>query len=62
MNANTILIIVGLFTIAVGIGAFLNPNIARFINSPGGPRIKAVVALITGIIILIISLTVQLPA
>lgn len=62
ISANNILVIVGIFTIVIGIAAFLNPGFARLINAPGGPRIKAVVALIIGIIIFIVGLVVQLPA
>ena len=54
--ANTILIIVGVIVILFGIGAFFNPNFARWINAPGGPRFKAAVAVIVGIILIIISL------
>ena len=52
---NIILIIVGAIVIIIGIAAFLNPNFARIINAPGGPRLKAIIALIAGIIILVIG-------
>lgn len=58
---NIILIIVGAIVIIIGIAAFLNPNFARIINAPGGPRLKAIIALIAGIIILGIGLITQLP-
>ena len=57
---NIILVIVGGIVSIIGIAAFLNPVIARLINFPGGPRLKAIAALIIGIIIIIIGLTVQL--
>lgn len=59
---NTILIVVGLFVTLIGLAAFFNPNFARWINAPGGPRIKAIIAMIIGIIIIIASIIIQLPA
>ena len=53
---NIIIIVVGLIVSLIGIAAFLNPNFAKLINVPGEPRLKAVVALIIGIIILIYGL------
>ncbi len=60
--ANTIVIIVGAIVVLIGLVAFLNPNFARIINAPGGPRMKAIVALIAGVILIIVSLTVQFPS
>ncbi len=61
-TVNLILVIVGIIAILIGIGAFLNPNIARFINAPGaGPRLKAFIASITGIILILIGLLVNIP-
>jgi len=57
---NTILIICGSIVSLFGIAAFLNPNFARWINAPGGPRLKAAIALIVGIIIIIIGLTIEI--
>ncbi len=42
-------------------GLAINPNFARYINAPGGPRLKATIALIVGIIIIIIGLTIEIP-
>jgi len=53
---NIFIIIVGVIISLIGIGAFLNPNFAKLINVPGGPRLKAMVALIVGLIILIYGL------
>ena len=58
---NTILLIVGIIVIIIGISAFINPNFARLINAPGGPRLKAIIALIVGIIIIVISMVIQIP-
>ena len=56
---NMVFLFVGLIVIIIGIAAFFNPNFARIINAPGGPRLKATIALIIGIIFLIISLIIQ---
>jgi uncharacterized membrane protein len=58
---NTILFIVGVIVIIIGISAFIYPNFARLINAPGGPRLKAIIALIVGIVILLIGMLYQLP-
>ena len=60
--ANTILIISGVFVIIIGLAAFINPNFSRLINAPGGPRLKASIALIAGVILLFIGLVIQLPS
>jgi hypothetical protein len=54
-TVNIILIIVGLVVLLFGIGAFFNPNFARWINAPGGPRLKAAIAIVVGIILMIVS-------
>lgn len=58
---NTILLITGIIVTLIGIGAFLNPNIAKIINAPGGARLKALIAMIIGIIFVIISFIVDIP-
>ena len=52
---NTILLMIGIIVILIGIAAIINPNIARIINAPGGPRIKAIVAIIAGLILLVVG-------
>ena len=59
---NIILIIVGALVTLIGLASFLNPNIARLINAPGGPRLKAIIAMIIGVIIIVAGLVIQLPA
>lgn len=59
--ANLITLIIGLIVILIGLAAFFNPNFARIINAPGSPRLKAVIAMVVGVIIIIISLIVQFP-
>jgi hypothetical protein len=56
---NTILIVAGVIVALFGIGAFLHPNLARWINAPGTPIIKAIIALVIGIIIIIVGFVFQ---
>jgi hypothetical protein len=58
---NIILLVAGLIVLFFGIGAFLNPNLARWINAPGGPRLKAIIATIIGIILIVIAFIIKLP-
>jgi hypothetical protein len=60
-TVNIILLVSGAIVLLFGIGAFLNPNIARLINAPGGPRLKAIIALIIGIILVIVSFIYEIP-
>ena len=59
---NTILIVVGVIVVLVGIAAFINPNFSRLINAPGSPRLKAIIAMIVGIVILLVGMIIQLPS
>jgi len=56
---NTILVFSGIIVTLIGIGAWFNPNLARFINAPGNPQVKGLIAAIIGIILLIIGLAFQ---
>ena len=58
---NAILLIVGIIVVLIGLGAFINPNFARLINAPGGPRLKASISFVLGVILILIGLIVQLP-
>ena len=58
---NTILLVSGVIVTLIGVAAFFNPHIARWINAPGGPRLKAIIAMIIGIIIMVIGSIVSLP-
>ena len=60
-TTNIILFISGIIVTFFGIAAFLNPNFTRWINAPGGLRLKAIIAPITGIILVIISFTTEIP-
>ena len=58
---NTILVIVGIFVVIIGLLSFINPTFSRLINAPGGSKLKAIIAFIIGLIIIIIGFIVQLP-
>ena len=60
--ANIILLIAGVIVSVFGIGAFFNPNFARWINAPGSPRLKAMIAIVVGIVLMVVSLVVYLPS
>jgi hypothetical protein len=53
---NYVLILVGVIVSLIGLAAFINPNFARIINVPGGPKLKAIAAIIVGIILLIFGI------
>ncbi|MEM0466230.1 MAG: hypothetical protein QXX20_01310 [Candidatus Thermoplasmatota archaeon] len=58
---NLIIFISGILVTLIGLGAFINPNLARWINAPGAPIIKAIIALIIGIIMIALSVFIQFP-
>ena len=52
-TVNTVLIIVGaLLTLLAALTIFI-PNLSRIINVPGGPRLKAILSIITGLILIV---------
>ena len=58
---NTILLLVGIIVLIIGILAFLNPTIARLINAPGGPKMKAIIAAIIGLFFILLALLIEMP-
>ena len=58
---NYVFLGIGIIVILVGLAALLNPNWSRRINLPGGPRLKSIGAMITGIILIIIGLVIEIP-
>lgn len=58
---NIFMLICGIIVSVIGIGTWINPNLERLINAPGGPRLKGTIALIIGIIIIIIGLMIEMP-
>jgi hypothetical protein len=61
IEANTVFIIIGSLVTILGIIALFVPKLTRIINAPGGPRLKAIIAIITGIIIMLIGIFVEIP-
>lgn len=57
---NTVMLIVGAIVVLFGIVAFFHPNIARWINAPGGPRLKALIAIIAGVGIIFVGLLIEI--
>jgi len=60
-TTNTILLIIGAIVTLIGIGAFINTNLAKLINVPGGPRLKATICTVVGLIIIIIGFAISPP-
>lgn len=58
---NYILITLGVVVAILGVLSIFFPSLTRFINSPGGQRLKSSIAIITGIIIFFIGLLVEIP-
>ena len=52
-----ILPIIGILIIGIGLATLLNPNFSRLINLPGDPRLKAILSIIVGIILIILNYT-----
>lgn len=58
---NTIFLIVGIGISILGAVSFFIPALTRFINSPGGPKFKAVISMSIGIFFILLSLFVEMP-
>jgi len=58
-TTNIILIVAGVIATLAGLATFFNPNFARIIRAPGSPRIKAMIALIAGVILIIVGFVFQ---
>lgn len=59
---NYILIIVGVFVALLGILSIFFPGLTRVINAPGGARVRSIIAIVIGLIILMIGSIVELPS
>ncbi|PNX46744.1 MAG: hypothetical protein BV457_07120 [Thermoplasmata archaeon M9B1D] len=59
-EVNTVLIIIGSLVALVGAIAFFVPALTRIINAPGGPKLKAIVLIIIGLILIVVGISVQL--
>lgn len=59
-TVNTVLIIVGALLTLLGALTIFIPSLSRIINVPGGPRLKAIISIIIGLILIIVGVTVEL--
>ena len=57
---NIVLIIVGALLTLLGALTIFIPNLSRIINVPGGPKLKAIVLIIIGLILIVIGISIQL--
>ena len=57
---NIIFILVGISTALIGVVSYFVPNVSRLISFPGGPRLKASVAIIAGIVLIIVGSFVEI--
>ncbi len=60
-TANIFFFLIGIIVMLFGLVGFFNPNWTRWINFPGGPRLKAIAALIGGTIFIIIGVLIDIP-
>ena len=59
-TVNTVLIIVGALLTLLGALTIFIPNLSRIINVPGGPKLKAIVLIIIGLILIVVGISIQL--
>ena len=57
-TTNIVLVFGGAFVAILGFFALVSPHMSRWISAPGGPRLKGIVAMIVGIILMIIGLSI----
>jgi hypothetical protein len=57
---NIVLIIVGALLTLLGALTIFIPNLSRIINVPGGPKLKAIVLIIIGLILIVVGISIQL--
>ena len=58
---NYILLVVGGLVALIGVLSIFFPGITKIINAPGNERIKSIIAIIVGLILVIIGLIIELP-
>jgi len=56
IQETTILIITGIIVLLFGLVSFINPNLARFINIPGNAQVKAIIATIVGVALILVGI------
>jgi uncharacterized membrane protein len=59
-TVNIVLIIVGALLTLLGVLTIFIPNLSRIINVPGGPKLKAIVLIIIGLILIVVGISIQL--
>ena len=59
-TVNIVLIIVGALLTLLGVLTIFIPNLSRIINVPGGIKLKAIVSIIIGLILIVLGISVQL--
>jgi len=55
---NIILVAGGALVALLGFFAIINPNVSRIISAPGTAKIKGIIAIVIGLILIIVGLTV----
>ena len=58
---NTIFLIVGISISILGVVSFFLSALTKFINAPGGPKLKAIIATSIGIFFILLSLFIEMP-
>ena len=56
VQETTILIIIGMIVLLFGLASFINPTFARFISLPGNAQVKAIIATIIGVALILVGL------
>ena len=60
-QANFILLFAGMMATLIGVNSLIAPNIARIIRAPGDARVKSIIAIIAGLILVAVSLLIEIP-
>ncbi len=55
---NIILIAGGALVALLGFFALINPNVSRFISAPGSTKLKGIIAIVVGLILIIVGLSI----
>jgi hypothetical protein len=58
---NYILTIIGGIVTLIGILSIFYPGLTKIINVPGGERMKSIIAIISGLVIVTIGLVFEIP-
>ena len=58
---NQMFLIMGIAVTILGIASFFIEGLTRFINSPGGPKFKAMICTVLGLVFLLLSIFIEMP-